>query len=84
MGYRLMGTGKLKDAIEIFRLNVELYPESANAYESLGEAYMNSGDTKKRSETTECPFRSIQTTRTLGRSYGPWRTVDSLKGKRKS
>ena len=46
MGYRLMGTGNLKDAIEIFGLNVELHPESANVYDSLGEAYMNSGDTQ--------------------------------------
>ncbi|MGD8535013.1 MAG: alpha/beta hydrolase-fold protein [Candidatus Aminicenantes bacterium] len=47
MGYRLMGAGKIKAAIEIFKLNVELYPESANVYDSLAEAYMNSGDTKK-------------------------------------
>jgi len=47
MGYRLMGAGKMKAAIEIFKLNVELHPESANVYDSLAEAYMNSGDTKK-------------------------------------
>ena len=47
MGYRLMGPGNVKAAIEVFKLNVELYPESANAYDSLAEAYMNSGDTKK-------------------------------------
>ncbi len=47
MGYRLMGAGKMKAAIEIFKLNVEMYPESANVYDSLAEAYMNSGDTKK-------------------------------------
>jgi len=47
MGYRLMGAGKMKAAIEIFKLNVELNPESANVYDSLAEAYMNSGDTKK-------------------------------------
>jgi len=47
MGYRLMGAGKMKAAIEIFKLNVELYSESANVYDSLAEAYMNSGDTKK-------------------------------------
>lgn len=46
MGYRLMGAGKIKEAIEVFKLNVELHPNSANAYDSLGEAYMNTGDTK--------------------------------------
>jgi predicted alpha/beta superfamily hydrolase len=46
MGYRLMGRGRIKDAIAVFKLNVELYPDSFNVYDSLGEAYMNSGDAK--------------------------------------
>lgn len=41
LGYRLMGTGKLKEAVEIFKLNVEAYPEGFNTYDSLAEAYMN-------------------------------------------
>ena len=41
LGYRLMGTGKLKEAIEIFKLNVEAYPSGFNTYDSLAEAYMN-------------------------------------------
>jgi CubicO group peptidase (beta-lactamase class C family) len=41
LGYRLMGTGKLKEAIEIFKLNVEAYPQGFNTYDSLAEAYMN-------------------------------------------
>jgi tetratricopeptide (TPR) repeat protein len=46
MGYRFMGTGRMKEAIAVFRLNVELNPESWNVYDSLAEAYMNSGDTE--------------------------------------
>ncbi len=41
LGYRLMGAGKLKEAVEIFKLNVEAYPQGFNTYDSLGEAYMN-------------------------------------------
>lgn len=44
MGYRLMGNGKMREAIEIFKLNVKMYPESWNVYDSLAEAYMTSGD----------------------------------------
>ena len=44
LGYRLMGAGDLPGAIEILKLNVEMFPESANAYDSLGEAFMNNGD----------------------------------------
>ncbi len=35
---------KVKEAIEVFKLNVEAYPQSANVYDSLGQAYMVNGD----------------------------------------
>jgi CubicO group peptidase (beta-lactamase class C family) len=41
LGYQLMRIGKTKDALEIFKLNVEAYPKASNPYDSLGEAYMN-------------------------------------------
>ncbi len=45
LGYILMyKTGEIKKAIEIFKLVVEAYPNSANAYDSLGEAYLVNGD----------------------------------------
>ena len=44
LGYFLMNNlGKIKEAIEIFSLNVVAFPTSANAYDSLGEAYMRNG-----------------------------------------
>lgn len=44
LGYRLLGGKKVREAIEIFKLNAETYPQSANVYDSLGEAYLLSGD----------------------------------------
>ena len=44
LGYRLLGVKKVKEAIEIFKINAETYPQSANVYDSLGEAYMMNGD----------------------------------------
>ena len=44
-GYALMADKKLKEAIELFKINVQIYPESWNVYDSLGEAYANAGDT---------------------------------------
>ena len=35
---------KIREAIEIFKLNVEEYPEAFNPYDSLGEAYMVNGN----------------------------------------
>jgi tetratricopeptide (TPR) repeat protein len=44
MGYRLMEAGNMEAALEIFRLNGQLYPKSANVYDSLREAYLKIGD----------------------------------------
>ena len=44
LGYRFMNQDDLPTAIELFKFIVELYPASANAYDSLGEAYMVAGD----------------------------------------
>lgn len=44
LGYQLLRERKLKEAIEVFKLNVELYPKGFNTYDSLGEAYMVSGN----------------------------------------
>ncbi len=40
LGYQLLGMKRTKDAIEIFKLNVEMFPKSSNPYDSLGEAYL--------------------------------------------
>lgn len=44
LGYNLMNRGRIDDAIEVFKLNVEHYPQSANVFDSLAEAYLNKGD----------------------------------------
>ena len=44
MGYQLLQRGKHDDAIQIFKLNVEAYPQAFNTYDSLGEAYMMAGN----------------------------------------
>jgi CubicO group peptidase (beta-lactamase class C family) len=46
-GYVLLRDKRYADAISIFRRNVELHPASSNVYDSLGEAYMSSGDTTR-------------------------------------
>ncbi len=42
-GYALMAENKMKEAIEILKLNVEAYSQGFNTYDSLGEAYMIDG-----------------------------------------
>jgi hypothetical protein len=40
----LLGSKKIKEAIAIFKLNVEEYPKSWNVFDSLGDAYVDNGD----------------------------------------
>ncbi|HEY8561133.1 MAG TPA: tetratricopeptide repeat protein [Pyrinomonadaceae bacterium] len=42
-GYSLLNAKRIDEAIEIFKLNVEYYPASANVYDSLGDAYQAAG-----------------------------------------
>jgi CubicO group peptidase (beta-lactamase class C family) len=44
LGYNLLGQNRVKEAIRMFQLNVEAYPQSSNVYDSLGEGYMVGGD----------------------------------------
>lgn len=46
VGYQLLGQRKVKEAIEIFKLNVAEYPKGFNTYDSLGEAYMIAENTE--------------------------------------
>ncbi len=44
LGYILLAKGALAAAIDAFELNVEAFPESGNAHDSLAEAYMIAGE----------------------------------------
>jgi tetratricopeptide (TPR) repeat protein len=44
LGYQLLRANRFKEAVRIFQLNVEAYPQSGNTYDSLGEAYMDDGN----------------------------------------
>ena len=44
LGYEFVRARKFKEATVIFALNVETYPSSSNAYDSLAEALMDGGD----------------------------------------
>lgn len=56
-GYRLMEMKKMDEAIEMFKTNTEFYPNSANVFDSLGEAYANAG---KRDEAIKSYEHALQ------------------------
>lgn len=52
-GYSLITAKRINEAIEVFKLNVKLYPGSWNTYDSLGEAYALAGNKKMAIENYE-------------------------------
>ena len=46
IGYQLMGNGTVEEAAQVFKLNIDAFPKSPNAYDSYGEALMKLDDTK--------------------------------------
>lgn len=47
LGYALLTRDEFKGAIAILQVNTQLYPDSANTYDSLAEAHMKAGDRKQ-------------------------------------
>jgi CubicO group peptidase (beta-lactamase class C family) len=56
-GYFLLGEKRVDDALRVFRMNVEAFPKSANAQDSLGEAYEIAGN---KSEAREAYERALK------------------------
>lgn len=50
LGYQLLQSQRMEDALDVFKLNIEAYPDSWNVYDSLGEAYGMQGDVPKAIE----------------------------------
>ena len=53
LGYNFLYGGHEQDAITVFQRNVQDYPQSSNVYDSLAEAYMNTGQKKLAVENYE-------------------------------
>jgi CubicO group peptidase (beta-lactamase class C family) len=45
LGYQLMGKDKNKEALALFTINTEEFPQSANVWDSQGDGYLKLGDT---------------------------------------
>jgi predicted alpha/beta superfamily hydrolase len=53
IGYRLLQNREIEKAIEVFEYNVKLYPESANVYDSLAEAFEQTGRKEEAADNYE-------------------------------
>lgn len=56
-GYVLLMRKDIKEAINVFRINVNLFPQSPNCFDSLGEAYLVAG---MKDESKACYQRVLE------------------------
>ncbi|OSY89365.1 hypothetical protein WH52_01640 [Tenacibaculum holothuriorum] len=45
LGYHYLSNDEYDKAIDVFKINIELYPKSSNTYDSTGDAYLKKKDT---------------------------------------
>lgn len=57
IGYFFLSSGHKAEALHVMRYNTEQHPNSANAFDSLAEAYFQNG---QEAEARECYMRSLE------------------------
>ena len=60
VGYQLLRTNRIDEAISAFKRNVENYPNSANVYDSLAEAFEKNGQLKQSAENYEKAYKMAE------------------------
>lgn len=60
VGYQLLTANRTDEAIAAFRKNVENYPNSANVYDSLAEAFEKNGQMKQAAENYEKAYKTAE------------------------
>lgn len=58
-GYQFVAKKELHEAFTLFKLNSDLFPQSANVWDSLGEVYALLGD---KAEATRCYQKALEIT----------------------
>lgn len=56
LGYRLIEQGRVPEAVAVFEMNVEAYPEAPNPYDSLGDGLSAAG---RRAEAVAAHTRAV-------------------------
>jgi dienelactone hydrolase len=59
LGYQALQSGDAKSAIAILKVNVDANPQSSNAWDSLGDAYLADGQKDKAREAAERSLKLV-------------------------
>ncbi|MFL5243815.1 MAG: chlorophyllase/cutinase-like alpha/beta fold protein [Gemmataceae bacterium] len=67
LGYDFLARARLRLATDLFRLNADAHPASANAYDSLAEGYLAQGDRSSAAQAYEKVLEILATDKGSGR-----------------
>jgi uncharacterized protein len=84
IGYQLLGANKTSEAIEIFKRNVELYPDSVNVYDSLAEAYERDKQFESAKKSYEKALTLAERNGNTGLAQTIKRNLERVNGKAKA
>lgn len=88
IGYQMLQDSRIREALELFKLNVAAYPQSANVYDSLGDAYEANGNIE---DAIQCAEKALEVLVNDTATDGPGKAavragaqskLDRLKGKK--
>lgn len=57
LGYELLNQTKIREAVQLFLINKEVFPYSPNSYDSLGDAYRAAGEYEKAIQNFQKAFQ---------------------------
>ncbi len=69
LGYRFLNQQRFTDALAVFQMNIDLFPEVANGYDSLAEGFMTSGDNQNAIKYYRIAYEKLPADTTIGEEF---------------
>lgn len=69
IGYNLINNEDYDDAVGVFRINVDLYPDVANNYDSLGEGYTLLGNNQEAISNYQIAYEKLDADTTITEEF---------------
>ena len=69
LGYNISYQGRLEEAIEVLKVNVKLFPDIANGYDSLSEIYLQAGNVEMAVYNSKLCLQKLSADSTLTEEF---------------
>jgi tetratricopeptide (TPR) repeat protein len=69
LGYNFINQNRLEDAIEVFKVNIKLFPDVANGYDSISEAYVALGNNEMAIHNSQICLQKLAADSTINDEF---------------